>query len=60
MPHVGRVWGLIAAWQQMKQEEELRLRRGDIWSSVPSVVEWGKAEALALLREAVETTRPIP
>ena len=51
VPHVERAKGLIAVWQQTKQEEEKWLRRDGIWSSATPVVGCGRAETLALLCE---------
>ena len=65
LPHVGRVRGLIAVWQQTRWEAEMWLRRKGIWSLSPVYPGHGTAVTLALLskvatKNAVRALIPFP
>ena len=51
LPPVGRARGLLAIWQETRREQEIRLRRGGIWSPVSVTPGQGRAATLALLCE---------
>ena len=60
MPHVERASGLIAVWEQTRQQEEIQLRRGGTWFPVIPVVSHCRADTLTLLSEASNRNSLIP
>ena len=65
LPPVGRARGLLAIWEQTRREEEMRIRRRDIWSPVSVTPDQGRVATLVLLSEAasrngVRAPSPIP
>ena len=58
---VGRTRGLLAAWHQTSREEEIRWRRGGMWSPVSVTLGWGRVATLAVLcKSATQNTLRAP
>ena len=65
LPSVGRARGLITIWEQTRREEEMRLRRGGIWTPMSETAGQGTVATSAWLCKeptcnAVKAPGPIP